>query len=221
MKALRDALPVFEQEYDISASELEPYFTTIDVVSRNVTRQDTDRVVAAVNRLLSFLERERIFSTAEIASLELSATHAAANASRLIRDSGRDDIATTTDVAAFVDGLSAAAPAEAKPAFERGTEIAQRVELLKFLQDDLRTAELRSILRKDGRTDFDERYTELRQQIGRVGTGDVADTACDDTMQDALRCAGDYLTDLQAAVRGRSFFTRLIGNLQDYFGIGS
>ncbi len=221
VNALRDALPVFEQEYGISPDELESYFSTIDTVSRSVTRQDTDRVVAAVNRLLAFLDREKIFSTAEIASLELSASHAAANASRLIKESGRSDIATTTDVAAFVDGLSAAAPAEAKPAFERGTEIAQRVELLKFLQGDVRTADLRAILRKDGRTDFDERYSELREQIGRVGTGDDSDTACDDTMQDALRCAGDYLSDLQTAVRSRSFFTRLIGSLQDYFGIGS
>lgn len=220
-EALREALPVFQQEYGIPPEKIESLLSSIDSVSKNVTRQDLDRVVAAVNRLIAYLDRQKIFSAAEISSLELRATHAAASASQLIKDSGRNDIATTTDVAAFVDGLSAAAPVDAKPAFERGTEVAQRVELLKFLQNDDRTTQLRTILRKDGRTDFDSRYTELRQQIGRIGSVDDPNTACDDSVQDALRCTGDYLTDLQSAVRNRSFFTRLIGNLQDYFGIGS
>ena len=221
VQALRAALPILEQEYDISPSELESFLSTIDTVSLDVTRQDTERLVGAVNRLLSYLEREEVFTTADIASLELQATHAAASASRLMKDSGRSDIVTTGDVAAFVDGLALSAPQDAKPAFERGTEIMQRVELLKFLQNDARITDLRTILRKDGRTDFDERYNELREYIGNVGTSNRDDTACDDTMQDALRCTSEYLVDLQENVRGRSFFSRIIGNLQDYFNIDS
>ena len=221
VNALRDALPVFQQEYGIPPEEIEPLLTSINAVSQTVTRQDTDRVVGAVNRLLAYMERQNIFSAAEVASLELSTQHAAAAASRLIQDSGRTDIVNTTDVVAFVDGLSATAPAEQKPAFERGTGIAQRVALLKFLEADQRLSDLRAILRKDGRKDMDQRFTELRIDISHVGTQNDPETVCDDSMQDALRCTSDYLTDLQSAVRNRSFFTRFIGNLQDYFGIGS
>jgi len=219
VSALRDALPIFEQEYGIDPEEIESLLASIETVSFSTTKLDTEGVVAAVNRLLSHLEREKIFSAADIASLELRTAHTAAVAKRLMDESEEKDM--PTDIPTFVDQLSSAAPEEARPAFERGSDIAQRVVLLQFLEKDERMTSLRAILRKDGRKDFDDRFNELKASIARVGTSDNQSTMCDDSMQDALRCSSDYLSDLQEAVRSRSFFTRLIGKLQDYFNVGS
>lgn len=220
-QSLKEALPVFRQEYGLDPADVEPLLEAIETLTGEVTKQEVDRVVGAVNRFLSALERRKVISSADLASLDDRAEHAAATASRLIRDSGRSDLVTVSDVAAFVDGLSESAPSGARPAFENGTAIAQRVELLTFLEQEADIHRLRADLRKDGVTEYDFRYNELRAAISHVGTVNDPETDCDDTMPDALRCTNEYLSDLQDAARNRSFFTRLVGNLQDYFKIDS
>lgn len=220
--ALKMALPLLEQEYGLDPSITEPLLTAIENVSKEATKQDTDRVVAAINRLFASLERNKILSKADIAVFEHNPVHAAAAATRIADVVGlRDQIATMDAIVPFLSGLSTSAPAEAKDSFERGTVLQQRSALLEFLANDDRVTSLRMTLRQDGLTEFDARYEALRSDIAHVGDLRDTMTLCDDSMPDALRCANQYLTDLEDAVRGRSLFTRLIGHLQDYFGIGS
>jgi len=221
-QALKLALPLFEQEYGLDPRDVEPLLTAIENVSKEVTKHDTERVVAAINRFLASLERNKAISKADIAIFEINPTHAAAAATRIAETVGlTDQVASIDNIVPFLDGLSASAPVEAKESFERGTVLQQREALLDFIAVDVRIAELRATLRKDGRTDFDERYEQLRTDISHAG--DIVDTVtfCDDSVPEAIRCADEYFVDLQDAVRGRTFFTRLIGTLQDYFDIGS
>lgn len=221
-QALKQALPLFEQEYGLDPKDVEPLLTAIENVSKEATKQDTERVVSAINRFLMSLERNKAISKADIAIFEINPTHAAAAATRIAEAAGlRDQVASIDNIVPFLDGLSASAPVEAKESFERGTVLQQRQALLDFIAVDERIGELRALLRKDGRTDFDTRYEELRADIARAG--DIVDTVtfCDDSVPEAIRCADEYFVDLQDAVRGRSYFSRLIGTLQDYFDIGS
>ncbi len=221
-QALKQALPLFEQEYGLDPKDVAPLLTAIENVSKEATKQDTERVVSAINRFLLSLERNKAISKADIAMFELNPSHAAAAATRIAETVGlTDQVASIDNIVPFLDGLSAAAPVEAKDSFERGTIVQQREALLDFIAVDERIGELRAVLRSDGRTDFDTRYEELRADISRAG--DIADTVtfCDDSVPEAIHCADEYFVDLQEAVRGRTFFTRLIGTLQDYFDIGS
>lgn len=221
-QALKQALPLFEQEYGLDNRDIEPLLTAIETVTKDVTKQDTERVVAAINRFLLALERNDAISTADIAIFQANPTHAAAAATRIAETVGlTDQVASIDNIVPFLDGLSASAPVEARDSFERGTVLQQRKALLDFIASDERIGELRAILRQDGRTDFDTRYEELRGHIARAG--DIADTVtfCDDSIPEAIRCADEYFVDLQEAVRGRSDLTKLIGTLQDYFDIGS
>ncbi len=221
-QALKQALPLFEQEYGLDPKDMEPLLTAIENVSKEATKQDTERVVSAINRFLLALERNKAISKADIAIFEINPTHAAAAATRIAETAGlADQVASLDNIVPFLDGLSAGAPVEAKDSFERGTIVQQRKALLDFIAVDERIGELRAVLRSDGRTDFDTRYEELRADIARAG--DIVDTVtfCDDSVPEAIRCADEYFVDLQEAVRGRSYFSRLIGTLQDYFDIGS
>lgn len=220
--SLKLALPLLEQEYGLDPSITEPLLTAIENVSKEATKQDVDRVVAAINRFFASLERNTILSKADIATFEQNPAHTAAAATRIADVVGlRDQLTTMDTITPFLSDLSAAAPTEAKDSFERGTVQEQRRALLDFLANDDRVTSLRMTLREDGRTEFDARYEELTSDIAY--TGDLRDTVtlCDDTMPEALQCAHQYLIDLEQAVRGRNFFTRLIGHLQDYFDIGS
>lgn len=221
-QALKQALPLFEQEYGLDPKDVEPLLTAIENVSKEATKQDTERVVSAINRFLLSLERNKAISKADIAMFEMDPSHAAAAATRIAETVGlTDQVASIDNIVPFLDGLSASAPVEAKDSFERGTIVQQREALLDFIAVDERIGELRALLRQDGRTDFDTRYEELRADISHAG--DIVDTVtfCDDSVPEAIRCADEYFVDLQEAVRGRTFFTRLIGTLQDYFDIGS
>lgn len=221
-QALKQALPLFEQEYGLDTRDIEPLLAAIETVTKDVTKQDTERVVAAINRFLLALERNDAISTADIAIFQANPTHAAAAATRIAETVGlTDQVASIDNIVPFLDGLSASAPIEARDSFERGTVLQQRKALLDFIASDERIDELRTTLRQDGRIDFDTRYEELRAHISRAG--DIADTVtfCDDSIPEAIRCADEYFVDLQEAVRGRSYFTKLIGTLQDYFDIGS
>ncbi len=222
VQAIRQALPIFEQEYGLKPSEAEPLLTDIENVSKTATKQDISRVVIAINRFLTLLEINKIFSQADIASFGNDQTNAALSAKRIAEAIGlSDQVVSAADIEPFLATLSASAPAGAKYFFEHGSSMQQRNALLEFLTNDDRVTALRATLHQAGRTDFDTRYEQLRTDISQVG--DIGDTMtiCDDSIPEALQCVNQYLTDLEAAVRGQGFFTRLIGNLQDYFGIGS
>lgn len=218
---LKQALPLLQQEYGLKPEDTEPLLTAIEKVSTEATKQDLERVVAAINRFLASLDRNTLLSRADVATFENDPAHAAAKATRIAETVGSSDALTADSIGPFLESLSVTAPAQARDSFERGTVIEQREALLEYIAKNERITSLRTILREDGTTEFDSRYEELRSDIARAG--DIRDTVtqCDDTVPDALQCANQYLTDLEDAVRGRSFFTRLIGKLQDFFGIGS
>ncbi len=221
-RALKQALPLFEQEYGLKSADVEPLLTAIEDVSKEAKKQDLERVVAAINRFMTSLERSSIVTKADIAGFENDPTHAAAAATRIAETVGlAGQIVSTDNVVPFLDGLAASAPTEAKDSFERGTIVQQRSALLAFLASDERVTALRATLRQDGQTDFDVRYDILRTDISHAGDLTDTVTSCDDSVPDALICANQYLTDLEDAVRGQSFFSSVIGTLQDYFDIDS
>lgn len=221
-QALKRALPLFQQEYGLEPAVTEPLLTEIENVSAQATKQDLERVIASINRFMASLERKNIFTKADIASFETNEAHAAAVASRIAETVGLpQDTVTPETIGPLLDGLSETAPDIAKDSFERGTTKEQRADLLKFLSQNDRIQQLRSMLREDGQTDFDARYDALSSDIAHLGEALDSETLCDDSVPDALVCTNKYLADLENAVRGQSFFRRTIGTLQDFFGIGS
>lgn len=221
-QTLKQVLPLFEQEYGLKPEDLEPLLTAIEQVSEEATKQDLERVVAAINRFLGTLERKTVLSRADIAIFTGDLTHTAAAAQRIAETVGLDaGEVTPENIVPMLDDAAASAPAEALPMFERGSVADQREALLALLTTNDRIQQLRQILRERGQTDADARYEELRSAI--ASAGDIRDTVtvCDDSVPDALQCIDEYLTYLEDAVRGKNFFTRLVGRLQDFFGIGS
>lgn len=218
---LKQALPILQREYGLQPRDIEPLLTAIERLAAEVTKTDVERMVGAVNRFIGVLERRDIFTQADIILLQEEPLHTAAKAMSIADIVGRKGFATTTDIEAFVDSLSHVAPPDARAVFEHGSEAAQRVILLEMLSKDERVGELRATLRRDGRMEFDIRYEELRAEIVRTGQNADTESVCDDSMSEALGCTNTYLTDLQAAVRNRSTFTRIVGYLQDVFRIGS
>lgn len=220
--ALKTALPILEQEYGLSPEDTEPLLSVIESLTQEVSKQDTARVVAAINRFVGTLERRKVISDADLATIDLQAAHTAASVQTLAEQVGRDTgIETTTDMVGFVDGLSQVAPADTRIAFERGGLDDQRDTLLTLITTDERVQSMLETLRKEGRTDIVDQYAELKRAVQNVGDGEDTETPCDDTMTDALRCTNDTFTDLQNAVRNRSMFNRIVSKLQDFFGIGS
>jgi hypothetical protein len=194
---IRQALPVFQREYGLKAEEAEVFLQNIETISREVTKKDADRVVAAVNRFLSRLRHRRIISHADLIAASVP-LHAAAE----------------TDLTALV-------PAGYREAFAKGTIFQQRAALLQFLTEDERVQSLLATLRRDGSLDADRRLEKLQRQIIAVGVAAQTDDPCSASMSEALRCTATYLQDLQDAIRSRTIFSTIVGTLQDFFGIGS
>lgn len=197
---LKKALPVFQKEYGLKPEDIESLLSAIEFTAAEVTKQDTGRAVAAVNRFLGVLERRGAFSE----------RHTAAEATMEM-----------TELGLSTDELLNMVPEGARDTFENGAFTEQRKELLALLSSDERVDTLRTILREEGKASFDRRYEELRAEILRAGDPNTTDTLCDDTIMDALRCTNLYLEELQNAVRQRSYFSRIVGYLQDVFRIGS
>lgn len=218
---IRQALPVFQREYGLQVEEADALLRTIETVSREVTKQDAHRVIAAVNRFLSHLKRRGIIGPADFAGASIT-LHAAAEAKRIAEETGDPArLAQSGDTRLFVDSLIALAPARYKETFAGGTIFQQRAALREFLAGDERIRSLRATLRRDGQLDFDYRFEEVQRQILAVGSGVRTDDPCSTSMPEALRCTAAYLQDLQDAIRSRSLFSRIVGTLQDFFGIGS
>ncbi|MFA5799388.1 MAG: hypothetical protein WC840_00330 [Candidatus Peribacteraceae bacterium] len=219
--SLRQALPVLEREYGMKASDIEPILKGIDDIVTEAGKDDVERIVNAVDRLLLILERRNIVTKAELVTGAIPSPHAAAVV-EIARDAGwKTPLTASLDVPSLVTDLTQAAPDEYRWFFEQGTNDEQRAALLKYLGTDKRLGSLLAMLREEGRTDMDARYRELVEQIKNVGTGTDTEPPCDDSMVDALRCTNKFMKDVQETTRGRSTFSRFIGTLQDLFGIDS
>lgn len=223
VRKLKSALPIWQREYNVDPLEIEPLLGDIEALADDQSREGIERMIVAIERLVDVLEQKKIVSRRTLAQSDEHGMHAAATLSRLIEDTGwlGQNDGEALDMEATLRELSKGAPLEAVSAFAHGTETEQGKAIIQFLEQEPRVQILRDMLRADGITTFDTRFTVLRETITRVGTENHADTTCDDTMTDALRCTNEYLSDLQTGARQRSFYSRLIGTLQDYFHIGS
>lgn len=217
MKRMEEALPVFEREYGLAPEDIRPLLQDIDTLSLQATKQDLDRVVGAVNRLLLILERKGIFSPEQYVLLEDASVHAAAQARGIADTIGE----TPRDLRAFIEALGAAAPDEYAEAFSRGTVIDQRRTLIQVLEKSERIQSLRSMMLAEGDTVLEVEYRVLKAAIARTGDPDWSLTPipCDDSVGDALACVQEYLGDLESGARNRNTFTRVVGYFQDLFGI--
>lgn len=223
VQQLKESLPIWQQEFHVDPSEIEPLLRDIEERTDDQTRDGVDRMIAAIERFVSTLEEKKIISRLSLEQTDDKGMHAAATVSRLLDDTGwlAQHGGKVLDVEAMLRDLSQGAPLEALSAFEHGSETEQGKAMMQFLEKDTRVQLLRDMLRADGVSTLDARYAELLAAITRVGTENHDDTTCDDSMSDALRCTNEYLSDLQTAARHRSLYSRFIGTLQDYFQIGS
>lgn len=206
-ETVRTMLPIFEREYGLQPETVSTLLDDIDTVSRNVTKQDSERVVAAVNRFLSVLERQNVIRMSEL-SVATEATHPAAQSFLISSD-------------ADIEILAKQAPAQLKDVFEKGSLKDQKTSLVAFLEDHKRLQTMISSLAPDQRQEFRLRFDLLKERIGAIGSqAEMADTTCDDSMQEALLCTASFLDDVQTVAREQSLLSNLIGKLQDTFGIG-
>lgn len=203
---IRQALPVFQREYGLRPEEAEVFLQNIETVSREVTKKDADRVVAAVNRFLSHLERRRVISHADLVATPPKS--AGGGITSLASDVAKADV-------------TALAPARYREIFARGTTFEQRAALLEFLTEDERIWSFLATLRHNGSLDADLRFEKIQRQIIAVGSAAQTDDPCSASISEALRCTNAYLQDLQDTIRSRTIFSRIVGTLQDFFGIGS
>lgn len=216
------ALPIFEREYGLKPEDTARLLEDIKRVTDESEKQDIYRVVGAVNRFLLSLERRDIFSPEEITALEANKLHGAARAHRLADRLGRkDEIVTIQDREKFVQGLTLSAPSEYSEIFRTGTLPEQKNALLSFLATDDRLASLVERIPDEKRELLTDEREGLERDIRTLGTPDVTGSECDDSIENALSCTSDYLEGVEHAVRNRNLFTRLVGYLQDYFGIGN
>ncbi len=219
VQAVRDALPLFQREYGIDLVEADKLLDAIDAISLTTTKQDTTRIVNAINAFITSLERQNILSLADrLAGKDVP--HAAAGVERIAESMGESFVTSgTSDPWSLIEGLSAGAPEAYKNDFAEGTVQSQQAALIDLIEQDPDVARLLSELTPENRQMIDSLWQELRADIGNVGATQETDTLCDDSMTDALRCTQEYLAELQDTVRSENLLTNVIGTLQDYFNI--
>ncbi len=220
--SLQQALPLFALEYGLDVQEAELLLSAILNERQHATKDNLVGLITAINHFIAFLEKNAVISRADIASFGHNTAHAAASAQRIADLTGNAErVLSDADVLPFLESLAASAPSAALESFARGTVTEQRSALLEFLSNDKRTIELRATLRNSGHTGADARFESLVADLMHIGENNDTDSVCDDSVSDGLTCVHQYLSDLEHDVRQRSFFTKLIGNLQDFFGIGT
>lgn len=223
-EVLRQTLPDLEREYGLQSADVEQILITIAALAERGQPEDREEMAKKAAELLARLSEAGIVSWDAIGTASLQPLHPAASAERLAQEFAPErDVVTEEDAVAFIHELASKAPAEYRSAFKTGTLAEQQRVLRSLLQDETRTTALLDLLRRDGRTDFDERLKALREDIDRIGSGNHLESAvlCDDSVSHALTCVNTFLADLQEAARSRSVVTRTVGTLQDFFGIGS
>ncbi|MDD5055506.1 MAG: DUF4215 domain-containing protein [Candidatus Peribacteraceae bacterium] len=218
---LQEALPDLEREYNLRSSDLKPLLATIVTLAGSAQPQDREKLVDTATELMKTLSDADVISRGDIGST-VQPLHAAASAEKLAQKfAPAGSVTTRQDAVAFVRSLARQAPDEYRTAFESGTEADQQQSLLSLLEENGRTATVLASLRRDGRTDFDERVLTLTADIRNIDNGEKTATECDDSVSDALTCIHALLADLEAAARSKSAVTRFVGTLQDYFGFGT
>ena len=217
---IRDALPLFEREYGVNENEISMLIADIDAAVLAADKSNLSTVVNAVHRLMLVLERQHI--DIRTGSAALSATHAAARIDRIQEELGTsDDVRTEPAIRLYVEELSDKAPAAYKNVFEKGSQAEQRQSLQQFLLQNKRISSLLLLLPAEKKSAFTEQLDALHRDIAAIGSSLDTTTTCDDSVPEALRCTNQYLEELQDAARSKSAFSRFIGRLQDFFGIGS
>ena len=213
-------LPQLKEQYgldDKQAKELLDQLVNLVSSAKSTPRS----IVASVNRFLGFMQKENVFTQADI-SLYDKRLHAAANVQRIAEELGQSSqIAGTDGARKYVEKLAANVPEDVRNIFEKGTLEEQRGVLLDLLNKDERSASLRELLAAKGSTEFGDRLEALKEDISHSGELRDTPSPCDDSMSESLTCVREYLLDLQNAVRNKSFFTKIIGYIQDLLGIGT
>jgi cysteine-rich repeat protein len=218
VEAVRSALPVLALEYSVLATEIEPSLKAVDDVLATASQQDVDRIVGAVDQLLVVLEQKGVITKQDLLLAEIPSPHAAAAVQIAEQAGWQPEEGTSGDVSTLTALLSELAPTQYRQSFEQGGVEEQRLALLQYLATNERLQGLLTTLRGYGRTDMDSRYQILVRQIERVGT-DGTRIGCEASMEAALRCSNDFLVSVEEEVRGRNVFVRVVGMLQDFFGI--
>lgn len=218
---LRAALPVLQREYGVRPEEIDVFLRDIEQATREATKQDAYPVVLAVNRFLSTLEERKIIRPSDLTAAP-DPQRTAAEARRIGKEIGGPALSLENgSIRSFITNLTVLAPEKYRRAFVEGSTREQCTALVTLLTEDERIRSLQIILRDSGQAAFDHRFEELKHQILAVGSPSAVESPCSASVSEALQCSAAYLQDLQSAVRSRSLFSRIIGFLQDFFGIGS
>ncbi|MEQ1849639.1 MAG: DUF4215 domain-containing protein [Candidatus Peribacteraceae bacterium] len=222
---IRDALPYLAETHDVDSEEVTALLDLIDIRSKTVDVYSAERYVSTVNRLTNELQRSGIEQIQDPQTFALITTDTLARADRVSTEYAprfltASFLTTTTEQTPYeeLDVITSYAPAEYRPAFTEGTTDEQREALQSFLESNDRLGYLRETLEERGESD-QEKYDALLQDIERIGIDDLASTSCDDSVQAGMDCADAYMASLQETVRSGSLWTRIVGSVQDVFGL--
>jgi len=215
--ALLQAAPLLEREYGLKREELEPLVKSLNKAIGRAGKENVQRVIENVDRLISVFEQKQVITRSDIISLNIKNPHAAA-AVRLAQDAGwRPE---GYEVSGLINELADRAPEKYKNFFETGSQNEQKAALLDYLQGSDRLIAMLSFLNQKNRPDMEARYRLLLSDIQSVGNKNMG-SGCEVSMIAALGCADDFMTDLEREYREADKIKGFIGMLQDLFGIGS
>ena len=222
VQSLQQSLPILEREYGVQGADLEKALTLVTAALENAAPGDTERVVNAVDHLFTIIERKKEVTRVDILSAGQK-KDIAAEKQRIVAEAGlapkiTADLGGTENALA---DIAARAPEQVKQPFIDGSLEQQRSALVRFLETDPRLTGIRTELLASGNRDIENRYQALLGQIDRIGTGTQAETTtCSNSVTDALQCTHAFLAVAENAARSKSALSRMIGTLQDTFGIG-
>ncbi len=220
VKSLQQSMPILEREYGVKSADINKALSSVSTTLENATAEDTQRVVNAVDHLFTVIERQKVVTKSDI--LSSGQKNIAAETQRILAEAGPAPKLTAdlgTPANALAD-LAARAPEQAKQSFQEGSLQEQRGALIRFLETDPRLTSIRAKLQSEGRKDIEDRYQSLLRQIRSIGTETQQDTTCARSVSEALQCTHAFLTTAEDAARSQGVLSRMIGTLQDTFGIG-
>jgi hypothetical protein len=218
---LRQSAGVLTREYGVTAEEIDNVLARVDAAAADPEAADIGAVVTSIQSILAPLQEKNLLTRADLLSAVEAPAHPAAGSrlSQQIHLTQNPKLTASVDVQTVVKDLSSYAPEQAKQSFEEGDLQAQKEALLHYLVSNERLASVLETLRKQGDADMQQRYQALTEDIQAIGESDPTGP-CRTSVPDALVCVNTFLADAENAVRSKSFFSRTVGNLQDFFGIG-
>jgi len=225
VRMLRTSLPVLEQQFGMNREKLEARLSELESVAATATPAEAREVVDAINKLTITMERSKKVDKRTLDSIDEAAANRALQrfaenvrsspmTASLIGDTTPEQ-AKPGDLLKLTDAMSRQAPLMQRKAFASKDVEAQKSALIQYIFSQPDIMRMRAILQEGDHVELDERETQLRKTIERIGKVDLPDDSCDDSVADALPCVEAHFTWMQQQVRDRNWLSRIGGFFED------